>query len=324
MGTWNFAPNYYNPISQNQRQKILRTAITSSILEFDSAYSYGNGKSEQSLAASINQLVRENFLSPQEANKLKISSKAILKNNLSVTTDIKKSLYRLNRNSLYTFFVHWPKADKNYKSHFEALVQAKTEGLISKIGVSNFSLIDLMDIEKICKIDTVQIGLNLLWLAPLDDIVPYCQEKKIEIQIYSPLAQGLLSSRLYTHNSILNSTCRLFDDKRTNHLIFLQEPLFSKLHPILLQINKAALPLSLQEAALLFLHKLIPDARIVVGAKSANQLKELVAVFLNSGDVKKELAQTQFEELLFLAKKANQTVREVFPEATNIFNHKIL
>ena len=321
LGTWNFSSGYYSPISKKERQQILRTAISSSLFHFDSAYSYGNGKSEQALSSGIKQLIKENFLTQSDLKKFQISSKSLLKENFSVLDDIKKSLFRLDSDSLYAFFAHWPKPNKKYENNFSQLRQAKEKGMIKKIGVSNFSLEDLIALESICKIDVIQIGLNLLWLQPLDDIIPYCKKNSIAIEIYAPLAQGLLSSNLTDKQETSNFP--IFFDGRKKYLVFLQEQLFSQLMHILIQMEEVAKPFKLQEAALLWLHQLIPDAYIVVGVSSANQLTQHLNLFSNKTDNKKMLSDSQFNELFSLSQKAYNIVLSYFPNATNIFNHHI-
>lgn len=318
LGCWNFASGYFNPLEAKTRNKILRAAIKNNIFAFDCAYAYGNGQGEQILSSSLLQLLKEKNINIETYEKIKISTKAILKENFSILDDLESALKRLRRDSIETFFIHWPKKKFCAAKSIELLNIAKEKNKIQNVGVSNFLLPDLKEAIKGGKIDKVQLCLNLLWRRELEEIIPFCEENKIGVEIYSPLAQGILKddSILFKNqmNLIFKKLQKPQSDKRKNHLIFLQEDLAKNLSPILQEMINASKPFSLNEIALRWIKQKLPNSKIAVGASSTNQIE-------TSSKALKLAAQPQIEKIEELSKIAYSEVIKIFPNATNIFNH---
>lgn len=310
LGCWNFSPGYWKGLSTALRNRILKEALSLSLFEWDSATSYSN--SEQFLSQSIFQLKKETFLSSEEALKIKINSKTILKKDFSIVKDLEKSLSRLKQDSLGCYFIHWPLPHYSAALAVEQLHFCKETGKIQEVGISNFSLPQIEEAEKGGKIDILQTAGNLLWREGFDSFIPYCQQKKIALQFYSPLAQGILTDRspFFTGFS--------YNDGRASHLCFLQEPLRSQLAPIVAKMKTIALPLSLAEASLLWLMQKYPEAKILLGVSAKEQLTQ------NYNTLKKQalFSKRQYESLEALSVEAWRTVKKHFPDSSNIFNHQ--
>lgn len=309
LGCWNFSSDYWQGQSTASRNKILKEAISLSLFEWDTATHYRNG--EQLLAQSIFQLKKEGFLTSEQSDKIKINSKAPLKANYSIVNDLKKSLSRLKQNSLGCYFIHWPLRDYSGAIAVEQLNRCKQEAIIQEVGISNFSLSQIKEAQKGGKVDQLQIACNLLWREPFNEVIPYCQEEKIALQFYSPLAQGLLSDR----SPFL--TEHTYSDGRAAHLCFLQEPLRSHLVSIVKKMKAIASPFSLSEASLLWLIQTYPEAKILLGVSTKEQLRQSVSTLQN----RKTLSIFQYEALESLSIEAWQFVKKCYPDGKNIFNH---
>lgn len=96
------------------------------------------------------------------------------------------SLQKLDSKYVDLYLIHTPLHGKNIDS-FKAMMKLKEQGLIRSIGVSNFGVNHLKEMEK-AGLPTPavnQIELNPYWR--LEDIVNYCKEKGITPMGYCPI-----------------------------------------------------------------------------------------------------------------------------------------
>lgn len=101
----------------------------------------------------------------------------------------KSNLEELDLDYVDLMLIHRPPPTGAGEELWDGLIKAKKEGLIKDIGVSNYS-IELMDrlIEASNEVPTV----NQIEWSPFgysEQILRYCNEKKIIIQAYSPLTR---------------------------------------------------------------------------------------------------------------------------------------
>lgn len=100
--------------------------------------------------------------------------------------EFKASLQKLDTKYVDLYLIHSPSSGKNIDS-FKAMMELKEEGLVRSIGVSNFGVNHLKEMEK-AGLPTPavnQIELNPYWR--LEDIVNYCKEKGIALMGYCPI-----------------------------------------------------------------------------------------------------------------------------------------
>jgi diketogulonate reductase-like aldo/keto reductase len=112
-----------------------------------------------------------------------------------------RSLKRLNTDRIDLYLLHWrgrPRLDETL-SAFEALVSA---GAIRYWGVSNFDVSDMEELFALPGGDacvTNQVLYNLRRRGIEAGLLPWCRERGVPIQAYSPIEQGrLLRDRVLT------------------------------------------------------------------------------------------------------------------------------
>src|SRR5699024_4439026 len=122
---------------------------------------------------------------------------------------LKQSLKDLQLDYLDLYLVHWPVAfqpgvenfpedDSGYLSlekaplidTWEAMLEAKKQGLVKHVGVSNFSpkKIDRLIEQSGKKPEMLQVEMHPY--LPQENLKTYCEEKGIPMTAYSPLGSG--------------------------------------------------------------------------------------------------------------------------------------
>lgn len=103
---------------------------------------------------------------------------------------IRASLERLGLQYVDLLLLHAPGNPQTRVAAWKALEDAKTEGIVKHIGVSNFGVNHL---EKLFKTARMAPEVNQLELSPFlqrRELVEYCKSKQIVLQAYSPLCKG--------------------------------------------------------------------------------------------------------------------------------------
>lgn len=99
---------------------------------------------------------------------------------------------RLGVESLDLVLVHWWNPEADMEATFDALNTLVDDGLVGRIGVSNFSVGEL---ERARQLSDAPIATNQVEYHPHfgnHDVISYCQENDITVTAYSPLAGGRL------------------------------------------------------------------------------------------------------------------------------------
>lgn len=103
---------------------------------------------------------------------------------------LRDSLTQLQLDYVDMYLIHSPNDKRNRLEQWRALEAAQAAGLAKSIGVSNYGIHHLQELERVAKIQpaTNQIELHP-WLTR-EELVSYCQKKGIVLTAYSPLAKA--------------------------------------------------------------------------------------------------------------------------------------
>ncbi|MFB6177739.1 MAG: aldo/keto reductase [Halobaculum sp.] len=148
----------------------------------DTAQVYGN---EAAVGAGIEQADvdrEEVFL----ATKVWIDSLA--PEDVKRTT--RESLDRLGVDSVELLYVHWPARTYDPAATLGAFAELKSEGLIDRIGVSNFEPEQLAEAVEITDGEVFANQVELHPLLPQPELREACADHGVEPVAYSPLARG--------------------------------------------------------------------------------------------------------------------------------------
>ncbi len=124
----------------------------------------------------------------------------------------KESIKRLGVDSIDLYQLHWPNPNIDIKETMSAMESLVDDGLVGNIGVSNFSLDELIEAQGAMKkyeIASNQIEGSVLVRDHIDELGSYCKKNKITLIAYSPLARGMIYSNSHAKmNAILDEIAK--------------------------------------------------------------------------------------------------------------------
>lgn len=200
LGTWAMGATVETWGQVDDRESIaaIHQAIDCGINLIDTAPIYGLGHSEEIVGKAICGRREEVILAtkcgllfPKSNNELPPRS---LKKE-RVIQECEESLRRLRTDVIDLYQCHWPDPDTPIRETMEALTKLLEQGKIKAIGVSNFSCDQIAAAKEFGPIASMQSSFSMFHLRTADELIPFCQEHKMAMLPYSPLAKGLLTGK---------------------------------------------------------------------------------------------------------------------------------
>lgn len=187
--------NFITEIPRDQKKLIylLQKALDNSINLFDTAEIYHNGYSEKLIGKAFKNKREKVFISSKFSAE-HCSYREVLK-------ACEGSLKRLQTDYIDLYQIHWPNPIVPIEDTLKALEKLVEVGKIKYIGVSNFSLRQLKDAQRVSKLPIVslQTEYNLLERSVENEILPFCERNKITLIAYTPLNSGnILKNEKYS------------------------------------------------------------------------------------------------------------------------------
>lgn len=294
IGTWALGGGYWGKQNHSDSIKTIHAANREGFYFFDTSPVYGKGRSEQLLGQ---QLCKE--------KNIIISTKSFIKPIRGVEKSFNNSLRRLNRDYIDYFFVHWPSTKDDCRPMIELLEKLRSQGKIRNIGLSNFNITELKTAREAGHIDIIQNAYNFFWNKE-KDYFKQCQEMGIITQVYSPLAQGILSGKFTWENPYIPTDLRykmsLFSDNNLKIIYDFIPKLSSIAKDNNITIHNLILKWTIS-------HSFIDS--MVIGCRTRKQVEELRP--LN----KLNLKRSTLKRLNILSQEASEKISG----ENNIFNH---
>lgn len=189
LGTWGMG-GFMTKSTAHDKEDIraIKTALKLGMTHIDTAEMYGAGHAEELVGKAIKGFDRK---------KIFITSK-VLPENLhydDVIKAAKASLKRMKTDYVDLYLIHFPNPKIPIKETMQALDYLVKEKMTRFIGVSNFSLKEMLEAQSYTKNKIVanQVEYNLLVREPEKELLPYCQKHKILLTAYKPIAGGELA-----------------------------------------------------------------------------------------------------------------------------------
>ncbi len=187
------------PLKGEEAYQAVLEALKAGYRHIDTAAIYMNEE-------MVGQAIRDSRL---DRETLFITSKldASIKSYQGAIDAYEASLKRLKLETLDLFLIHapWP-WDQKYSEHdagnvaaFNGLIDLYKSGRVRAIGVSNFELQDLKNLQKHCEMlpHVNQIKCHIGHFP--EELIRYCHAHDIVVQAYSPLGRGHILDHALIH-----------------------------------------------------------------------------------------------------------------------------
>jgi aryl-alcohol dehydrogenase-like predicted oxidoreductase len=190
----------------------------------DTAAQYGFGHSEEVVGRALAGLAERPFVftkggQPEGPGRTTVHN---LKRD-SLRREIHASLSRLGLDAVDLYQIHWPIPEEDVEEGWSAMAELREEGLVRHIGVSNFDVEQLRQIQQIAPVETLQPPYSLVDRHVEDEILPFAEREGVGVIVYSPMGSGLLTGGM-TRERITG----LAEDDWRKHSERFQEPQLSQ------------------------------------------------------------------------------------------------
>ncbi|MEX2442435.1 MAG: aldo/keto reductase [Alkalispirochaeta sp.] len=204
LGCWQFsrsrgvAGGYWAAIPQETVQEIVRVTLDHGINWFDTAEVYGNGASEESLAAAIRALGVEHdryVLADKWFPAFRFAG--------SIHKTFPDRLRALDGISIDLHQIHQPFSFSRVEKQVARMGELVRQGRIRAVGVSNFNVDRMRRAHARLTLEGLPLATNQMRYSLIDreiernGVLDAAKDLGISIIAYSPLAQGILTGKFH-------------------------------------------------------------------------------------------------------------------------------
>lgn len=197
MGCWPITGVTSVDVSEADSLATLQAAVDHGINFFDTAYCYGyEGESEAMIARALGAR-RDQIVIASKGGihwENRVQRKDARPETLRRQCD--ESLRRLNTDWIDLHYLHAPDPATPLVESAAALKGLLDCGKIRSVGVSNFTIEQLVEFHSVCPISAYQPHYNMLQREIESSQLPWCIEHGVSVMIYWPLLKGLLAGKL--------------------------------------------------------------------------------------------------------------------------------
>lgn len=196
---------FINGFNEEKSRPVIKKAIDAGINFFDTANVYSMGESERILGKALNDYANRDDIvlatkvhqttRPDRPNGGGLSRKAIM-------SEIDHSLERLGTDYVDLYIIHRWDYDTPIEETMEALHDVVKSGKARYIGASAMYAWQFQKAQRVAerhgwtKFVSMQNHYNLIYREEEREMVPFCEDEKIALTPYSPLASGRLTRDL--------------------------------------------------------------------------------------------------------------------------------
>jgi aryl-alcohol dehydrogenase-like predicted oxidoreductase len=215
LGTWAIGGWMWGGTDEQEAIRTIRAALERGINLIDTAPAYGFGRSEEIVGKALAQDGRRDHALIATKVGLDWREGSVFRNASAgrIRKEIEDSLRRLRTDRIDLYQVHWPDPQVPVELTAAALGALLEEGKIRAIGVSNFSVDQMIAFQRIAPIHAVQPPYNLFERGIERDVLPYAQRAGITVLAYGALCRGLLSGKIDANTRFEGDDLRKTDPK---------------------------------------------------------------------------------------------------------------
>jgi aryl-alcohol dehydrogenase-like predicted oxidoreductase len=193
-GNWEFA---WGPQDDQESIDAIHQALDEGVNWIDTAAIYGLGHSEEIVGRALKSTSHKPLVFTKcsmrwyHDRSIYRSLKAD-----SLGEELEGSLRRLGVETIDLYQIHWPNPAEEIEEGWEALARFKEQGKIRWVGVSNFTVEQMKQAQKIAPITSLQPPYSMLRRAIEQEVLPFTQANGIGVINYSPMVSGLLTGAM--------------------------------------------------------------------------------------------------------------------------------
>lgn len=234
VGTWAIGGSGYGEVNDQDSINAIRAMFDGGVNMVDTAPDYGVGYSERIVGKALKGYDRSKLLVATKCCASALTLKAIREGRRhardgrydNVMYECEQSLRRLDIDYIDFYFVHWPDLETPFSETMEAMNKLKEQGKIRFVGLSNFNREQILECEKVCKIDVIQPPYSMV-VRGEEDLMKWCVERGIDTCTYGSLGAGILTGAFREAPTFGPR------DPRNRFYPFFREPRFSKVMKVL-------------------------------------------------------------------------------------------
>lgn len=213
--------NFGFRLDRPDSERVVHAALNAGINFFDTSDSYGQGESEEYLAAALGSDRKGVIIGTKFGTEMKGVGKGASPD--YVRTAVEASLRRLKTDYLDLYQIHRPDPQVAIADTLGVLNELVREGKVREIGCSNFSAEQLREAEGAvvpggARFESVQNEYSLFEREAEAEVLPECERQGIGFLPYYPLANGLLTGK-YRRGVEMPENTRITDVQRYRELL---------------------------------------------------------------------------------------------------------
>jgi aryl-alcohol dehydrogenase-like predicted oxidoreductase len=285
LGTWSYGGEW-GPVDLDAASRTITGALELGINFFDTAQAYGFGQAERILGDALWPSVARDEVVIATKGGLRQTGGGLVRDASAgwLRRGVEQSLRNLRTDYIDLYQVHWPDGRTPPAETGAVLEELVDEGKVRFVGVSNYDVAQLAELQRFVTVDALQPPYHLFRHGIDADLLPYCEDHEIGVLAYGALAHGLLSG------SMTPDTHFRPDDWRSHSPDFAGPTFARNLAAVAaLEAFAAERHMSLPELALAWVLDHPAVSAVLVGARSPDHVHDSVA----AADVKLEVEDLQ-------------------------------
>ena len=197
MGCWPIAGITSINVSEKNSLATLQAAVDGGINFFDTAYCYGyDGESERLISRAVGHRRQQLVIASKGGIHYENQVQVRDARQATLIRECNESLLRLNTDFIDLYYLHAPDPATPIAESAAALKSLLDSGKVRSVGVSNFTLEQLVEFHSVCPISAYQPHYNMLQREIELSQLPWCVAHSISVIVYWPLMKGLLAGKL--------------------------------------------------------------------------------------------------------------------------------
>ena len=227
LGCMSFGSNAKWMVELDDARSIIECALDLGITFFDTANAYSNGRSEEILGDLLKGCRNEVVIGTKVRYQMGDNPSDLGLSKEQINKQIEKSLKRLKTNYIDLYQIHRWDYEIPIEETLRALDKLVKEKKIEHIGASSmytWQFAKSLQISKeleLSRFETMTNYYNLCYREEEREMIPFCNDNKISLLPYSPIAKGFLSGKYIRDQK--NDSVRFITDPRLAERFFKSE-----------------------------------------------------------------------------------------------------